>query len=588
MLVDFAELGRPLWLSRPRQVFAAHRPEEVAAVLQAAEKAADGGAWVGGFLAYEAATAFGLPVKSEPSPWPLAWFAVFDGCDPALYPAAAANALALSPPAPQVSWEAYRQAIQQIGRLIHEGDTYQVNYTLPTTLHADETLADAFCRLQVAHRLPYAAWVNTGDQQIASLSPELFLQREGGMLTSGPIKGTAPRRGDVALDQEQINRLLGSAKDRAEHVMIVDMVRNDLNRICRGVNVAPGELASRRTFSSVHHLETRVCGELRHATALPEIMAAMFPAASITGAPKYRTMEIIRDLEAAPRGVYTGAIGIIPPGGDFIFNVAIRTLTSSPQVGQFEIGLGGGIVADSLAEAEWREISDKGRFIQQIPPAPGLIETMAVDAGGTVLQQHEHLDRLQASAAALGIACDSGQVRARIEQRARQLLEADELPAILRLCYRSGEIAFDHRMMEGSPTALTVGLSPLVLDQRDHLLRHKTTRRQLYDHGLGQARRAGYDDTLFLNTRGHITEGAIRALAVRLAGQWFVPPLSDGLLDSLWRRQQIKLLGAVERSLSLDDLASAEEILMGNSVRGTCRVGKVDCSDGQGLYRAPI
>ncbi|MBF0428805.1 MAG: bifunctional anthranilate synthase component I family protein/class IV aminotransferase, partial [Magnetococcales bacterium] len=575
LLVDFPELGAPLFFSHPRQCFIAKRPEEVSSVLQAAETAALAGYWVGGLLTYEASAAFGLPVFSPQSVHsPLAWFAVFDAPQPICYPALA---LHTEPPTPTLSRNRYCRDLLTIAERIQAGESYQVNYTLPMTLCESVDPAVLFLHLQRLHRFPRAMWVHDAEMAIASLSPETFLQRHNDSLLTAPIKGTRPR-GKNSLEDILLGEALeNSAKDRAEHIMIVDMARNDLGKICQTGSVTVESLLARRSFSTVHHLESCVQGRLMPEVNLTRIMEAMFPAASITGAPKQRTMEIIRDLEERNRGVYTGAMGVMRPGGDFYFNVAIRTVVWSAKTGCV-MGLGGGVVADSDANGEWAEIGDKGRFLSETPLAFDLIETFLVDGQGNVPKLARHLARMQASALALGFEWDDAQAKELVEA----WLNLAPKSQIGRLQLASeGRWSLSHRPLHPWPDAIIVRVALWRPDPMDRLSRHKTTRRFHLDEALTEARQAGYDEVLFVNATGNLSEGAITAILVCLQGCWYAPLLEDGLLPSLWRESEMARLQAKTKQLTLADLVRAEAIRMGNAARGGVSVKRLDDAQGK-------
>lgn len=563
-LADFAEWGAPLYLHKPLRIYTTRRADAVADLLRAVEEEALAGQWVAGFLSFEAASAFALPVHAS-GPFPLAWFAVFAQVNTVVFPT-------LSPPAPlylhlEIDRARYQKDLHTILAHIHAGDSYQVNHTLSACL-AEVDPAALFLALHTAHRHPYAAWLQFGEGAVASFSPELFLQRQGNTLTTAPIKGTCARSQDPQKDADQGWALEHSVKDRAEHLMIVDMARNDLGKVCQIGSVRVDHLFERRVFPTVYHLETRVMGQSLAGQRLDQIMAALFPAASITGAPKRRTMEIIRTLEKRPRGLYTGSLGVIRPGGAFTFNVAIRTVTwHGKKTGH--VGLGGGIVADSDSGQEWAEIADKGRFLQEIPKPFQLIETFLMDRDGHLPLWNRHGDRLEASARSLGFACDRKAIEATLRRRVAQWHREGLGACVIRLLLEmSGVVTLHHRPCPTFAKTLRVRVAAHRVDRFNHLLRHKTTRRQPFDRALALAKAHGEEDVVFLNTRGQVTEGAIRAILVRLGGHWYAPPLADGVLASIWRAQEMARLDAEEKSLSLEEVAGADEVRMGNSVQG--------------------
>ncbi|MBF0109493.1 MAG: bifunctional anthranilate synthase component I family protein/class IV aminotransferase [Magnetococcales bacterium] len=579
-----------LFLSHPDTQWEAHTPGEVVTVLNQAEAAARSGMWVAGFLAYEAAGAFGLPVLPPQPDHPLVWMASFSRVHRGLLPDPSSRLMASRGQIDHfdIDFPRYRQDLQAILEAIGRGETYQVNHTLTATIAPCDP-GELFLRLQGLHRFPFGAWLNFGTGRVASFSPELFLAATHGRIITAPIKGTRPRSNDVLQDQQAARSLEHSIKDRAEHVMIVDMARNDLGRICMTGSVRPGPICERRSFSTIHHLETRIEGQLRPGIGLAAIMEALFPAASITGAPKKRTMDIIRQREQRPRGIYTGSLGILAPGGDrWNFNVAIRSVVWLGN-GIGHMGLGGGIVADSQIAAEWRELEDKGRFLTHPPEPFGLIETCLVDGEGTIPRLDAHLRRLAQSASTLGFPCPTQEIGEKMQRQARS---CHPRPRVLRVVLdMGGRVTLTERDWTPPPTpnrSIRIAISPAFVDRLDPMTRHKTTRRQLFDHCLFQARQRGLEDCLFRNTLGHITEGAIRALAVRFSDGWVVPPLEDGLLPSLWREEFVQThTGVREQSLSVANLTQAREIVMGNAVGGSVTVAGIIDEYNHEIYRQP-
>ncbi len=579
LLFDFVGLGAPLYLHHPLRIHQTHQPAAVDDLLRLAEEEALAGRWVAGFVGFEAAAAFGLPV-SLPSALPLVWLGVFAQAEAVAFPLLSLPSLPTLHPV--IDRERYHRDIGTILAHLDAGESYQVNYTLSARLSAVDPAA-LFLALQTAHRHPYAAWLHCDQVTIASFSPELFLQRTKDQLLTAPIKGTCARLADPDRDAEWGLAMEQSAKERAEHVMIVDMARNDLGKVCRTGTVRVDRLFERRLFATVQHLESRVRGEQRAGVTLDRLLAALFPAASITGAPKHRTMEIIQALEGRPRGVYTGSLVILQPGGDFISNVAIRTVTWQGQEAGC-MGLGGGIVADSESGREWAEIADKGRFLREMPDPLQLIETCLLDRSGAMPRLDRHLARLHRSAQALGFACDGEQIAAAIRRQAAVWHRESQEPWVVRvLLSTSGLFILQKRPCPLFPQTLSVRMAPHGVDRWDHLLRHKTTRRHHFDRAMALAKAGGDQEALFFNTLGHVTEGAVRAIAVCLAGEWFIPPLADGLLESLWRAEEKERLQAQERSLTLADLLRADEIRLGNSVQGGAKVVRLREAGGRVL-----
>ncbi|MBF0416566.1 MAG: chorismate-binding protein [Magnetococcales bacterium] len=578
-LTSFPELmDGLLFLNEPEHFFIAHTFAEVSVTLERAEAAARSGSWVAGFIAYEAAGSFGLPVNrgAGEKEKPLVWLATFSKAYKALLPDPRKIPTQGTIVGYDTDFTKYQDDLTYIRQAIERGDTYQVNHTVLATIAACDPGA-LFLRLQGLHRFPYGVWLHTGSERIASFSPELFVNVSDRTITTAPIKGTRRRVADVVADAKLAWELEHAAKDRAEHAMIVDMARNDLGKVCAVGSVGCCHLLERRSFSSIHHLETRVTGTLTRNVGFREVMAALFPAASITGAPKKKTMAIIREREKRARGIYTGSLGVMTPGGrDWGFNVAIRTLCWTGEGAVATMGLGGGIVADSKVEDEWRELADKGRFLSEPPTPFGLIETCLVDDDGVISRLPQHLARLSRSASLLGLPCDVETIHGVLCERAKQCHPS---PRVMRLeLHPDGSFSIVERDFIPVSSPIRVWVAPVRMDRLDPLLRHKTTRRNIFSFYHDLARQSGFADALFVNTVGHVTEGAIRAIAVCFKDGWVVPPVADGLLPSLWRQEFMARHHAREQSITLADLEGALEIRMGNAVTGEVVVEKV-CDD---------
>ncbi|MBF0380724.1 MAG: chorismate-binding protein [Magnetococcales bacterium] len=576
LLADFPGQDSPKLLSQPKKILTTSDPLEVPDLLRQAEELAKSAGWVGGYLSYEAAEAFLLPVVANPKK-PLIWFAQFDHAQNVCYPHPdQLQNINKCNPKPKISPQQYQADIAKILEYIQAGDSYQVNHTIAAKLTDNIDLATLYLTLQPQHRFDYASWLNCGDLIIASFSPELLLTKEGSKITTAPIKGTRPRTSNFKDDLKAGKTLQNSPKDKAEHVMIVDMARNDLGRICTVGSVTAPHLFELRHFSTLYHLESRVTGELKPGTGFKSVMEAMFPAASITGAPKRRTMEIIKELEQRQRGVYTGSVGVIKPNGDYTFNVAIRTVTQAYKNESAYMGLGGGIVADSNPQEEWMEIADKGVFINSVPEPFGLIETFLLNDKGEINNLAEHLHRLEKSAKRLGFKCDIASIKKNVQINTDSMGKSGKLPQIIRIeLALNGEVKISNRAFIAPPKKLKVMLSDNRVDRFNSLLQHKTTRRSFFDNHLQNAKNNGFDDILFLNNIGRITEGAIRAIFIRKKSNWYTPPISDGLLPSIWRAKEIINLQAKEQSITAEDIKQADEIIMGNSVQGGVVVGEI-------------
>jgi len=601
-------------------------------LLREVEREQTAGRYVAGYLAYEAGAAFGLTVRaSKGDPLPMAWMAVYDPAHATVVPVdewrewlagadvtRVAAALADVGPELSVSRDEYVEAIGRVRDYIAAGDTYQVNYTVRARFDiAGIDPFEYFLALVVRQPVPYAAYLDLGEAQILSLSPEMFLRREGRRLESRPMKGTRPRGVTHAKDVAMAYELAETEKERAENLMIVDMVRNDLGRVCRAGSVRVSTLYAVEPYRTVWQMVSTVTGEAHPQTPLANLMQAVFPGASITGAPKHHTMEIIAELETEPREVYTGAVGFFAPGGDFTTNIAIRTIVH--RRGHCRLGIGSGVVWDAVAGAEYEETLAKAAFATP-PPAAGprrggswrpepsetlrkatcqddfylfetiLLEPVTPDAAYLVATEainplhslsddailarfrflDAHLDRMAASAAALGLPFELEAAREVMVGLARVHPEA--LVARVQLD-AAGDFSLSIREAPAQPGgAVDLLVSPFRTDPDDPLLRHKTSLRGFYNREYRRAQSRDCLDTLFLNRLDRVTECAIRSLFARIGDQWVTPPLEDGLLPGVWRAWFLREKQAAEVSLRLEDLKAADEILIGNSVRGAVRV----------------
>ena len=467
--------------------------------------------------------------------------------------------------APVVSEQRYLDDVRRIREWIAAGDCYQVNYTFQSRGRLYGEPLALYARLRESQPVRYGAYIADRGASILSRSPELFVERRGERLTCKPMKGTAPRSADPAA-------LLASEKEQAENLMIVDLIRNDLGRLVAAGGVRVERLFEVEEYRSLWQMTSTVVAEPVGA-GLGDILRALFPCGSVTGAPKIRAMEIIRELEGRPRGVYCGGLGWLAPGGDFRLSVPIRTLVADA-AGDVALGLGSGIVHDSVPASEWQECLLKGRFVTGLDPGFRLIETLRREPAGEApypLLEH-HLARLRRSAACLGFALDESAVRERL---AALTPPSPDAAARVRLTLgHDGDVELTAVALDGpaDPAPASVVLSPHRLDSRDLLLRHKTTARSLYDAELARATAGGHFDALFENERGELCEGARSNLFLRVGGELLTPPLESGVLDGVLRRSLIESGAAREAVLRRADLTRAETVLMGNAVRGLVAV----------------
>lgn len=562
-----ARTGRWLLFSRPHAVIVATRPEEVGDCLHKVERlvARYGGA-AAGFLAYEAAPGCdsALPVHPDPA-FPCLRFGVYPQPVPITLPPAGAPLPCLNWQ-PTVSKDGYDRAINRVQAYIAAGDTYQVNYTYRLRAPFSHDPWALFTTLAAGHEPPeYGGFLQTPDWAIVSLSPELFFQREGEVIVSIPMKGTIGRGLTVAEDVLQAERLAACAKNRAENVMIVDMVRNDLTRIARPGSVHTTDLFAVHRYPTLWQMVSTVSA--RTAASMADIFAALFPAASITGAPKNRTMAIIRELETAPRRIYTGALGFILPDGRSQFNVAIRTLLIDRQRGVAEYGVGGGITADSTADDEWQETQIKSLICRGRQPEFSLLETLLWTPEQGYAYLAEHLQRLLGSASYFAYPCSEAAILdtldtaamgfGAVRYRVRLLLD------------RGGRLQIE--TTPSPPTdahrTVRVAVAPEPIDEGNVFLYHKTTHRELYER-LRAACGLGVDDVLLYNRRGEVTETTIANVVATIDGVEVTPPVHCGLLAGTYRHHLLANGRLTERVLTVEELSNLGTFSLINSVRG--------------------
>ncbi|MES2038686.1 MAG: aminodeoxychorismate synthase component I [Pseudomonadota bacterium] len=481
--------------------------------------------------------------------------------------------------------------IARVREYIAAGDTYQVNYTY--RLHFDSYGAPLtlYKRLRQRQPVPYGALICLpGGEAVVSLSPELFVRQQQRKLLARPMKGTAAASGDAAQDKRLAAELAADTKNRAENLMIVDLLRNDLGRIAKTGTVRVPRLFEVNRFSSVLQMTSTVEADLQEGLNLEQILTALFPCGSITGAPKHRTMQIIRELEAEPRGLYTGAIGWFDPPaqsgvlGDFCLSVPIRTLQLQaplddvePAVRRGVLGVGAGIVYDSVAQEEYAECHLKARFLTGLLPQFELFETMHATQEEGCRHQSRHLHRLQASAQYFGFAWDQEQVRLKLQQVCDAL--PSSIPHRLRLALKpDGELDVRTAELSPMPASPKVMLAKTASDSRNLFLRHKSSLRQQYDQAWQAAEQQGAFDMLFFNERGHLTEGGRSTVLLKLHGKWLTPPLEDGVLPGIMREILLedKRYQLTEQVLTLADVQAAEQIMLCNSLRGAFVVELID------------
>ncbi len=564
-----------------------------------------------GFLSYESGLAFHPQVHLETeSVLPLAWFAIYDK----LFKIAPDTQFLsenygnydFSNIELNISKEVFIKNIERIRQYIYNGDTYQVNYTCKLKFEFEGSISALYKNLYLAHPVEYASLISGKDFIILSESPEMFLKRKGLKISAKPMKGTVQRGLWSQDDLKKKLWLKHDPKNRAENIMIVDLLRNDLGKICKIGSIKCPKLFSVAQFHSVWQMTSSIEGVLNENTSLLDIFTAIFPSGSITGAPKLRTMQIISELETEPRNIYTGMIGVFSPYGDFVSNVAIRTLLfhkanlnnippigmSNFQIGQSpnevlqskiqyncELGIGSGITYSSDSEQEFQETLLKSKFIYSKPYEFMLIETMLETENDEPQNLSEHLTRLRNSAIYFGWKCPLKKIRDLIIKSKENV---DIIfPRLVRVMLdRKGGIQIERRKLSNTLYNLTSGkikikLSPILNNPDNIFLYHKTTNRDIYDSEREKANESGFFEVLFLNKNGFITEGSFTNIFIKRNAKYFTPKISAGLLPGIWRKQFISETKAVQADISLQDLTAADKIYIGNSARGKMKVAEV-------------
>ena len=559
---------RTLLFSDPIEIIQAHSAEEIIPSFQRIEAALRKRYYLAGYVSYECGNHFeGLPSNIDIGE-PLLWFGVYE--KPLMYdlkqgatrqnipeqPALSDLVFSLSPNRAPATLEEYSDGIRQIKNHIREGDVYQINYTGRMHVRFEGSPFPLYESLKEKQRVRYAGYLQAGETTILSLSPELFFRRNGNTITVCPMKGTAKRGRTVTEDTAIKTWLTSDMKSRAENVMIVDVLRNDLGKIAETGTVTTSSLYDIEQYDTLFQMTSTIEAQLRTAVSYYEIFKALFPSGSVTGAPKRRAMEIIQELETTSRGVYTGAIGFISPDDEAVFNVAIRTVVLNKDSGQNResssggksvqrfhgtMGTGGGIVWDSNEEEEFKECNLKARFLSMPYEEFQLIETMLWKNGYQLLDLH--LDRLKESAAYFDFPYDEHKITEAIHNASRR--KEGGLSYRIRLTLnKEGKIEIETSVLsdEQKDEQLHIRIAEEQTDSFDRFLFHKTTNRKMYDNALLRAQKEGFADLIFLNDRGEITEGAISNIFIKKGDKYFTPPIECGLLNGVYRQYLLKTL----------------------------------------------
>jgi para-aminobenzoate synthetase/4-amino-4-deoxychorismate lyase len=562
-MIDINFLGTSISKRFPEQILVAKRLEEVKPVLKEVESFWQQGFYAVGFVSYEASPAFDRKLSVYPNPrLPLAWFAVFQTPDKKKVGSDHIYRVG--------NWKAdctqseYKKAIEAIHEAIGRGDTYQVNHTIRLLAEFE---GDAWTYYQHLTCLQpgYNAYLDLGVHQLLSLSPELFFRWEKEKLITRPMKGTAKRGRFEYEDSARAARLLASTKDRAENLMIVDLLRNDLGKIAVPGSVQVPSLFSLEKYPTVWQMTSTIEAVTPPTTSLSDIFTALFPCGSITGAPKRKTMELIRSLEQSPREAYCGTIGYLKPGGEVVFNVAIRTVMVDEKNKKATYGVGGGITWDSTSGGEYEEVITKAKILDSKPFTHQLLESIRLE-NGTYTLLEAHMTRMRESAQYFEYPFPEQQIRQQLKDLAEQFSD-DTYKVRLLLCSQGRfEIMMESLKEIVQPVSVTLATNPV---SSNHLfLYHKTTERQVYD----ERRVEGFFDTLLWNERGELTEFTIGNVVVEIDGKLATPPLDSGLLSGTFRKKLLEKGQLEEQIIHKTELSKATSIWLINSVRGWLKV----------------
>ena len=560
-IIDFKELGRRLIFSQPVKELKTRELAEVRAILQEVEDWQKKGFYAVGYVSYEAAPAFEEKLQVHKAPLLgeyLIYFTIHDRADEAPFP------LAYDEVEMPAQWQSltteqeYEKAIATVHHHIRQGDTYQVNYTvqLSAELNPQDSWA-IYNRLVVEQNAAYNAYVEHDEQAILSISPELFFEEHRGELTTRPMKGTTNRGLTVAADLEQADWLRQDPKNRAENMMIVDLLRNDMNRISEIGSERVEQLCQAEQYSTVWQMTSTIKSQLRPEIGLGEIFQALFPCGSITGAPKISTMKIIKETEKAARGVYCGTVGICLPDQRRIFNVAIHTIQLED--GKAIYGVGGGITWDSTWESEYIETQQKSAVLYRKNPQFVLITTGKIEEGRLTFQD-QHLKRLREAARYFAYPFDEEKLKVELNQTLAELDPSTDYRLRISIA-KSGKMTCKLEKLQALPEAFC---KAILVPQNTNLQRPFTYFKTSYRPHLD----LGQQEQIYYNSQGQLLESSIGNLVLQLDGHLYTPPVELGLLDGIYRQHLLATGQATERSLSLDDLKSAEKIYACNALRG--------------------
>ncbi|MBN3039373.1 MAG: aminodeoxychorismate synthase component I [Candidatus Omnitrophica bacterium] len=604
VFLDSSKLDKDNYLSfvfmRPQKIISTRRIDKVGECLESIDRLNKKGYYLAGFCSYEAGEAFEEKLKHKMDyGFPLLWFGVyrkpliFDHRRSAFISGSKElmkqikgleknkgflkRRYSLKNIRASISRDFYRRAIAKIRDLIAQGFTYQVNYTFKLQFSFSGSVIGLYARLRNNQSVCYSALIHSGSWHVLSFSPELFFRKKGNRLLARPMKGTYSRGRTLAEDMRNAQLLNRCFKNRSENVMIVDLLRNDLGRISRAGSVKVPALFTVERYKTLLQMTSDIVGRLKKDIAPSSILRNIFPSGSVTGAPKIKTMQIIRSLEKGQRNVYTGSIGYFAPGGEGVFNVAIRTLVIERDKKHGEMGVGSGIVYDSDALAEYDECRLKARFLTESDKEFGLIETILWQRGKGYFLLDLHLRRLNESARYFDFNFRRKDIIS-ILKRQERCFRAERYRIRL-LLNKTGKVSLQASEIHDQPAeSLRVRFAHKKVHSNDVFLYHKTTNRKAYDREYRKNRLLGYFDVLFENERGEVTEGAISNIVIKKGRHLYTPALKSGLLNGVYRQYLFKKEKRLieEKVLFRKDVKEADEIYLINSVRGMLKVDLED------------
>lgn len=559
--VDHDGRKKPFTFENPRQVIIAKTIEEVLPSLQKIQDALNTGYYAAGYISYEAAPAFDQSfLVNSNQKMPLLWFGIFD--QPINKSLQSTDSFYTSKWIPRTSINAYNHNIDKVKQHIEHGDTYQVNYTIRMNSDFKGDSIAYYKQLAKAQSADYSAYLNIGDHTILSVSPELFFHLKEGKLTTKPMKGTIGRGQTADEDQKNADWLYHSEKNRAENVMIVDLLRNDLGIIANPGTVKVPKLFSIEEYPTVYQMTSTVTAEISPDKTISDIFKALFPFGSITGAPKISTMGIISDLESSPREVYCGAVGFITPEQEAIFNVPIRTVMIDNKSGNASYGVGGAVTWDSTDKEEYEEVLTKAKVLDVNPEDFQLLETLGLQ-NGVYLVLENHLKRIKRSADFFQFSTDLELIEKKLLDFAKK--HDSKHWKVRLLVTKNGSITLEASEINQARDSVYVKIADEPIDTNDIFLYHKTTNRIVYEEMLKQ--KSDAFDVLLWNDKKEVTEFTMGNIVVEMDGNLYTPPIECGLLAGTYREALLEDSTITEKTILLDELTDCSGIWLINSVR---------------------